>query len=67
MKQITKEMLIAEILAVNEGVAPILLNAGMSCLGCPAAQGETLEEAGMVHGIDVDALVDDINGFLAAS
>ena len=41
----------------NPEVAPVLLDAGMHCLGCPASQGETLEEAAMVHGIDVDELM----------
>ena len=36
------------------------MDAGMHCLGCPSAQGETLEEAAMVHGMDIDALMDKI-------
>lgn len=63
--KITKDMIIADILKVNMGVVPILLNAGMHCIGCPSAQGESLEEACMVHGIDVDPLVEEINTFLA--
>lgn len=61
---ITKDMIIADILKVNMGIVPILLNAGMHCIGCPSAQGESLEEACMVHGIDVDSLVEEINTFL---
>ena len=38
-------------------MAPVLMEAGMHCLGCPSAQGESLEEAAMVHGIDIDALM----------
>lgn len=57
MEGITKEMTIGEILRTNPDVAPILMDAGMHCLGCPSAQGESLEEAAMVHGIDVDALM----------
>jgi len=60
MSGITKEMTIGEILRANPEVAPVLLNAGMHCLGCPSAQGESLEEAAMVHGIDVDALMQEI-------
>lgn len=60
MEGITKEMTIGEILRKNPDVAPILMNAGMHCLGCPSAQGESLEEAAMVHGIDVDALMKSI-------
>ena len=57
MSKITKEMTIGEILRPNPEVAPVLLEAGMHCLGCPSAQGESLEEAAMVHGIDIDALM----------
>jgi len=57
MSGITKEMTIGEILATNPDVVPVLLDAGMHCLGCPASQAESLEEAAMVHGIDIDALM----------
>ncbi len=60
MENITKEMTIGEILNANPDVAPALLEAGMHCLGCPSAQGESLEEAAMVHGIDIDALMEAI-------
>ena len=50
----------AEILRTKPEVAPVLMDAGMHCLGCPSAQGETLEEAAMVHGMDIDALMDSI-------
>lgn len=57
MTGITKDMTIGEILRANPEVAPILLNAGMHCLGCPSAQGESLAEAAMVHGLNVDDLM----------
>jgi hybrid cluster-associated redox disulfide protein len=57
MSGITKEMTIGEILASNPKVVPVLLDAGMHCLGCPASQAESLEEAATVHGIDIDALM----------
>ena len=65
MAQITKEMTIGEILRTNPDVAPILMEAGMHCLGCPSAQAESLEEAAMVHGIDADLLTEQINDYLA--
>ena len=65
MAQITKNMMIGDILKINMGVVPILLNEGMHCIGCPASQGESLEEACMVHGIDADALTVKLNEFLA--
>lgn len=64
---ITKETTIGELLNINMNVAPILMEIGMHCLGCPASQGESLEEAAMVHGIDADLLVEKINAFLKAN
>lgn len=60
MAEITKNMTIGEILRVNPDVAPILMEAGMHCLGCPSAQAESLEEAAMVHGMDVEDLMSKI-------
>lgn len=57
MSGITKEMTIGDILKTNPDVVPVLLEAGMHCLGCPASQAESLEEAAMVHGIDIDELM----------
>ena len=65
MAQIKKNIIIGDILIINMGVVPILLNEGMHCIGCPASQGESLEEACMVHGIDADALTVKLNEFLA--
>lgn len=66
MKQITKDMIIREILELDVGTADFMLRAGMHCLGCPSANGESLEAACMVHGADVDALVKEINDYLAS-
>ena len=60
MADITKDMTIGEIFRTNPDVAPILMNAGMHCLGCPSAQGESLEEAAMVHGMNIDDLMAQI-------
>lgn len=57
MAEISKDMTIGEILVADPEVASILMGAGMHCLGCPSAQGETLEEAAMVHGIDINELM----------
>ncbi|MGN1299065.1 MAG: DUF1858 domain-containing protein [Candidatus Scatovivens sp.] len=54
-------MLIGELLNKYPEKADILLEAGMHCLGCPASQGESLEEACAVHGIDIDALIEKLN------
>ena len=62
---VTKDMIIGELIMIDRGIIPILMNAGMHCIGCPSSQGETLEEACMVHGMDADALLKDINDYLA--
>ena len=63
---IDKSMLIGELIQMDELVAPMLMRAGMHCLGCPASQGESLQEACMVHGIDCDELVAGMNEVLAS-
>ena len=60
MAQVTKDMTIGEILRTNPQIAPILMEAGMHCLGCPSAQAESLEEAAMVHGMDIEELMKKI-------
>ena len=66
MVQVTKDMTIGEILSINLNVAPVFYAMGMHCLGCPASQGETLEEAAGVHGVDPDRIEKEINDYLAA-
>lgn len=58
---IDKTTKIGELLEKAPEKAQILLDAGMHCLGCPASQAETLEEACEVHGIDVEELIKKIN------
>ena len=65
MAQVTKQMLIGELLQLDPNIAGGLMRAGMHCIGCPSSQMESLEEAAMVHGMDVDVLVEQINDFLA--
>ena len=59
---IEKTTKIGKLLELFPEKADILIEAGMHCLGCPASQAETLEEACEVHGIDVDELVQKLNG-----
>ncbi|MDE6967413.1 MAG: DUF1858 domain-containing protein [Clostridia bacterium] len=68
---INKDMKIAELLEldvpeakINE-IAETLFSFGMHCLGCAMASGETLEEAAMVHGIDIDEMIDALNKVVA--
>ena len=65
MAKVSKDMLIGQLLQIDANIAPILMRAGMHCLGCPASQGESLEEAAMVHGIDVDDLMKVIDQTVA--
>ena len=64
--KVTKDMTIGEILMLDRGVGEILMQAGMHCVGCPSAAGETLEEASMVHGMEINQLVNDINAYFAS-
>ena len=59
--EIKKDMTIGELLEKAPEKAEILLEAGMHCLGCPASQMETIEEACGVHGIDVDEIIEKLN------
>ena len=58
---INKDIKIGDLLQEFPDKAEILLSAGMHCLGCPASQAETLEEACEVHGIDVEELMAELN------
>lgn len=61
---INKDMIIADMLKIDPGIAAILMASGMHCIGCPSAQGETLDEAAMVHGMNADELVVNVNEYL---
>ena len=64
MARVTKDTTIGEVIQIDAGVIPILMGAGMHCVGCPSSAGETLEEAAMVHGMDSDMLVEEIQSYL---
>ena len=65
-QQITKQTLIGEMLQMDMGIAAILMAAGMHCVGCPSSIGESLEEACMVHGLDADVVLANINEYLSS-
>ena len=67
MAAITKKSTIGEVLNMNIETARFFMEIGMHCLGCPASQMETLEEAAMVHGIDGTLLVEKINAAMQAA
>ena len=58
---ITKDCIIGDVLDKYPQAAPLFLQMGMHCLGCPASRGESIEEACMVHGADPDKLIASIN------
>lgn len=62
--KITRETIIGDIIKINPKAIEILMNNGMGCLGCPSSQGETLEQAAMVHGLDVESLLKELNADL---
>lgn len=61
MENVTKDMIIGDILDLDPTTAPFFLEMGMHCLGCPASRGESLEQACQVHGVDPDELMEKIN------
>ncbi len=65
MAKITKDTTIGEAINIDAGIVPILMGAGMHCVGCPSSIGETIEEACMVHGMDCDDLMEEINTYFA--
>lgn len=67
MAQITKDTIIGDILDIAPQTAPVFMSIGMHCLGCPSSRGETVEQACMVHGVDADALLAEINNMVPAA
>ena len=64
MTSVTKETLIGDILDFDLETAEYFFEIGMHCLGCPASRGETVEQACMVHGVDCDAFLKQVNYFI---
>ena len=63
---VNKKMSIGEVLRMDGDTASIFMSFGMHCLGCPSSRGETVEQACMVHGVDVDDLLQQVNAMIAA-
>ena len=61
---ITKQTTMGEMLEYDMGIAYVLMESGMHCVGCPSSIGESLEEACMVHGTNADELVAKLNAFI---
>ena len=59
-----KGLVIGDLLAIDENFAAILMASGMHCVGCPSSQGETLEEAAFVHGMNVNELLGRLNEYM---
>ena len=66
MRKISKDMIIADLVAIDQNIIVILMRAGMHCIGCPSAQMETVEEAAYVHGIEPELLITRVNAFVDA-
>ena len=63
---ITKEMIIGDVISEHPELVRTFFANGMMCIGCPASQGESIEAAAMVHGLDGEALVAALNEALGA-
>ena len=64
--EITKATTKGEMLQYDMGIAYVLMEAGMHCVGCPSSIGESLEEACMVHGLNADEVMANIQEYLNA-
>jgi hybrid cluster-associated redox disulfide protein len=66
MSKITKDMPISDVLKMDMKAAPIFLEFGMHCIGCPMANSESIEDASVSHGINADDLVKKLNEYFDA-
>ena len=64
--EVTKQSIIGDVLDYNPGTAKFFFEIGMHCLGCPASRGESIADACEVHGTDADALIEELNNYLAS-
>lgn len=62
--EITKKTTMGEMLEYDMGIAYILMQCGMHCVGCPSSIGESLEEACMVHGLNADEVMAKVQEYL---
>ncbi len=60
-KEITKDMIISQIVMDYPEVVEVFMEFGIHCFNCGAAQFETLEQGVMAHGIDVEEILEDLN------
>jgi hybrid cluster-associated redox disulfide protein len=58
---ITKEMPIGDVVRSHPETVPVFMQHGLHCIGCAVAAFESIEEGAVAHGIDVDALMRDLN------
>ena len=65
MATINKQMSIGEVLEIDRSTAPIMMEYGMHCMGCPFSMMESLEQGCAAHGTDADELVKRLNEYLA--
>ncbi len=66
MAKVTKDMTIMDVLKMDQGLAEVFMRHGLHCLGCPGATMESIDDAGKVHGINVDVLVNELNEYLSS-
>lgn len=66
MAKIERNTIIGDVLDIAPQSAPLFMAIGMHCLGCPSSRGETVEQACMVHGVDCDEFLEQVNSFLEA-
>lgn len=58
---ITAEMKIGEVLKQYPESLKVFLSHGLMCVGCAVARFENIRQGATAHGINVDALIKDLN------
>lgn len=63
MANVTKDMIILDVLKMDPDCAKVFFKNGLNCIGCPSASGESIEEASAVHGLDPNKLINELNEY----
>ncbi len=61
MAKLTKDTGIIDAVQEHPEIIEVFQEYGLGCIGCMAAHFETIGQGAGAHGIDVDALINDLN------
>jgi len=63
---ITKDIKIEEVVTQYPETMMVFMKHGLHCVGCHVSAFESIEDGAKTHGIDVDALVEDLNRVISS-